>query len=122
MRRPFPEVLEKLRVHTGPYASEPGSMFGAFEIPMQRSQVTLRIIATNGKGEEPRWEHVSVSTESRCPTWDEMCFVKELFWKDEETVLQIHPAKSKYVNIHPYTLHLWRRPDRAFVLPPEIMV
>lgn len=55
------------------------------------------------------WEHVSVSRRDRCPTWDEMCQVKDLFWDDEDCVVQYHPPKSSYVNLHPFCLHLWRR-------------
>ena len=64
----------------------------------------LFIIVSDGGG----WDHVSVHAEGRCPTWEEMCRVKELFFKDDETVMQIHPAKADYINHHPYTLHLWR--------------
>jgi hypothetical protein len=116
MRRSFPDVLEKARLLDGAYASAPGESHGAFSLG------ELRIIATNGVGLQPVWEHVSVSAEARCPTWEEMCLVKELFWEDEETVLQIHPPKSKYVNFHPYTLHMWRRPSREFKLPPMVAV
>lgn len=48
------------------------------------------------------WEHVSVSTPSRLPTWDEMSFVKSLFWDDEDCVMQLHPPKSTYVNDHQF--------------------
>lgn len=65
------------------------------------------------------WEHVSVSLENRCPTWEEMREVKEMFWKDTETVFQFHPAKQYYVNAHPYVLHLWRRIDEETELPPS---
>lgn len=58
---------------------------------------------------EDGWEHVSVSLGNRCPTWDEMCFVKNLFWDEEDIAIQFHPAKSEYVNLHPYALHLWRK-------------
>lgn len=45
------------------------------------------------------WEHVSVSFASRCPTWDEMCEVKDIFWTPEECVVQYHPpAKTGDVN------------------------
>ena len=40
------------------------------------------------------WEHVSVSYKNRVPTWDEMCKVKDMFWNDEECVVQYHPPKS----------------------------
>lgn len=64
--------------------------------------------ASDGGG----WEHVSVSTIERCPTWDEMCKVKSLFWDDDDLVVQYHPPASEYVNNHPYTLHLWRKSGR----------
>jgi hypothetical protein len=50
------------------------------------------------------WEHVSVSAPRRTPTWAEMCFVKDLFWDEEETVLQFHPPKSQYVPMPPSIL------------------
>jgi hypothetical protein len=52
-----------------------------------------------------------------------MCAVKDLFWNDEDVVVQFHPAKSTYVNNHPGCLHLWRCTDgREFPTPPEILV
>ena len=55
-------------------------------------------------------EHVSVSLARRCPTWDEMSMIKDIFWEDEECVIQFHPPKSEYINWHPYCLHMWRKP------------
>lgn len=64
----------------------------------------LKIIASDGLG----WEHVSVSTKTlSIPAWSTMCKVKELFWDDEDCVVQYHPPKSEYVDNHP-VLHLWR--------------
>lgn len=65
--------------------------------------------------DEDGWEHVSVSIEpcSKTPTWDIMCKVKEIFWEDEEEVIQLHPRKSAY--FHGFgkceVLHLWRPKD-----------
>jgi hypothetical protein len=50
-----------------------------------------------------------------------MCFVKSLFWDDEETVIQFHPAVSAYVNNHSHCLHLWK-PPFDMPLPPSILV
>lgn len=84
---------------------------------------SFRVIASNGGG----WEHVSVSPCNQkrklCPTWEEMCTVKDMFFDAEETVMQLHPPVSDYVNNHPYCLHLWKptggiqipRPPKAFV-------
>jgi len=68
------------------------------------------------------WEHVSVSLSTRCPTWEEMCMVKRLFWDDDDCVVQYHPPKSEYVNCHPYCLHLWRQIGKEFQLPPSWMI
>lgn len=75
------------------------------------------VIASSGGG----WEHVSVSPggkKSRCPTWNEMCAIKNMFFDEEEVVMQLHPAKSEYVNIHPYCLHLWRPLEQKIPMPP----
>lgn len=73
-------------------------------------------IASCGGG----WEHVSVSpkNQKRCPTWEEMCAIKDLFFDPEETVVQYHPAHSRYVNNHPYCLHLWRPVGAELPEPP----
>jgi len=66
--------------------------------------VDLIIISSMGYG----WEHVSASAPNRTPNWKEMCFVKDLFWSDEETVIQYHPPKVDYINFNPRVLHLWK--------------
>lgn len=54
------------------------------------------------------WEHLSVSTPSKTPSWDQMCVMKEIFFDDEEECFEYHPKKSEYVNIHQHCLHIWR--------------
>ena len=95
-----------------------GLTFGACQIPGPHGR-DLRVIFSDGDG----WEHVSVSTPSRTPNWTEMCFIKSVFWHEEDTVIQFHPPKSEYVNNHPYCLHLWRPNDGLVIpLPPSILV
>ena len=89
---------------------------GAFLIRTRSG--ALRVIASDGG----LWEHCSVSLGGRCPTWAEMCLVKDLFWDPEDAVMQLHPPASTYVNNHPFTLHLWRPVDRAIPMPPIVMV
>jgi hypothetical protein len=117
---------EQYRVRRGQFASNPGDPFGMFMVaPALRRTESIKIIATDGldqKSRLERWEHVSVSLASRCPTWQEMCFVKSLFWDDEDCVMQLHPPRSQWINNHPYCLHLWRPLERAIPLPPPITV
>lgn len=80
----------------------------------------IRCLASNGAG----WEHVSISIEGdkRCPTWNIMCRVKDLFWEPDAVVVQYHPAKQNYVNFHPGCLHLWRPTIEALPCPPSYLV
>ena len=70
------------------------------------------------------WEHVSVCPykHSHTPTWDEMCSLKDMFFRNDEVVVQYHPAKGEYVNNMPNCLHLWRPINEALPTPPSIMV
>ena len=81
----------------------------------------LNIIASSGDP-EVRWEHVSVSLEKRCPTWEEMAFVKDLFWLPTETVMQLHVPEADHKNLHPFTLHLWKPKDHEIPRPPGFTV
>jgi hypothetical protein len=117
---------DQYRVRRGEYASNPGEPFGMFILPATvRRKEQIKVIATDGQGPDSsleKWEHVSVSLASRCPTWEEMCLVKSLFWDDEECVMQLHPPRSQWINNHPYCLHLWRPVERQIPTPPGITV
>lgn len=120
MRNPFPEEVElgRMPLLGSRFASLPGDRHGAFQID------ALRIITSPACKASDWWEHVSVSLEDRIPTWVEMCRVKDLFWMETECVVQFHPPKSDYVNIHPNVLHLWRptRMRDRIRLPPKGLV
>ena len=90
---------------------------GLFVIKRPDRKRDIRTIAGAGGG----WEHVSVTIigVQRCPNWSEMCLVKRLFWDAEDTVIQYHPAKKDYINIHDYCLHLWRPIAGGFPIPPK---
>lgn len=68
------------------------------------------------------FEHCSVSMPTRCPSWEQMCAIKDAFWNDDEVCMQLHPAKKNYVNNHPYCLHIWKPINEKIPLPPTILV
>ena len=70
------------------------------------------------------WEHVSVCPYKKhiIPSWEDMCRIKDMFWGDEERVVQFHPAKSKYINLMPNCLHLWRPIEEYMPEPPMLYV
>ncbi len=123
MRQHSMRTMEQYRMeHSGPFPTKHRSGVTGF----YQAEI-LRIIAsngTNGDGQvEVPWDHVSVSTEHRCPTWEEMEWVREQFFKDDELVLQFSvPRDEEAVNHHPYCLHMWKHHDQVVVVPPPILV
>lgn len=116
-------VPNKYRVREGRLASTDDiGNNGAFLLRM--GSRAINVIASDGG--TPAWEHVSVrvggAKAERTATWEEMHRVKELFWDDEDTVVQFHPPKAEYVNIHNYVLHMWRKAGTNFETPPKEFV
>lgn len=132
----------RYRIRSGELAStEAEGNNGAFTIPHpNHSRTWFLVIASDGANPEDKkkavaWEHVSVHVTyekrrkkkvelfKRIPTWNEMQFIKRLFFEDEEVAYQLHPKQSNYVNCQPFTLHIWRRPEADdFISPPHILV
>lgn len=105
------------RVRIGEFAStDSAGNNGHFVI--RHFAVKLHVIASDGLG----WEHVSVSINSRIPRWNEMNFIKDTFWDEEDCVIQYHPPKSLYVNNCKFCLHLWRPVFAEIILPPTILI
>lgn len=95
--------------------------YGIINLPRESKKGYTRasIIWSCGGG----WEHVSVAPfNGNNPTWDDMCFIKDLFWEETDCVVQYHPPKSDYVNVKENCLHLWRPIGQAIPMPPMIFV
>lgn len=122
----FPEPF---RLSLPGFESHAGDPYGLFEISARAAHGrALCVIACDDSlwlPEAAGWEHVSVSVVGRpdkCPSWDEMCLVKDLFWAPDQAVVQFHPPQSDYINNHPGCLHLWRHTAAPFPMPPSILV
>ncbi|WP_100065129.1 DUF7694 domain-containing protein [Miniphocaeibacter massiliensis] len=105
------EIKEKLKVKQ----EGKDGLCGHIKVPKGG---TCFIVFSFGGG----WEHCSVSKKSKTPTWDEMNYIKDIFFKEDETVVQYHPKKSNYVNLHEHCLHMWRPLEDELPEPPTIFV
>jgi hypothetical protein len=105
------KAMPDLMLETGRLAgSNVGDLHGAFHV-YSRGGRSLRIISSGVI--EKTWEHVSVSLINRTPTWEEMCFVKNLFWHENEVVVQYHvPMRASFC------LHLWKPVGIELPTPP----
>jgi len=129
-------VLERMRkIQTRECFEARGTMCGFFVVPKEfvqqrcgrHDRADVLVMAYDGSGPADLgadWEHVSVSIpgKHRCPDWSEMCMVKDLFWPEEETVVQFHVPKSEHVNNHEFCLHLWRWRGGEFPRPSPLNV
>lgn len=109
----FPEQYRTKHPLDLPHDS--GDPFGWFMIPSPIKSSQWIAVQADGQTE---WEHVSASLRNRCPSWEEMCFLKSLFWEPDETVVQFHPPESEYVNVAKTCLHLWKYKNE-FPRPPK---
>ena len=91
---------------------------GSFRISSPIDQQSLLIQASSEGG----WDHVSVSRKNRPPNWAEMERVRRLFFKDEETVMQLHVPLKLHINMYPNCLHMWRPQNEPIPMPPDWMV
>lgn len=113
-------------------AGPDGEASGQYMIPHPAIKGYIYIMVfSNGEG----WEHLSITIRKvtstsgrktapvlRCPTWQEMCFCKDLFWDPNECVIQFHPPMSQYVSNSEFCLHIWRPTDVEFPTPPAVLV
>lgn len=91
---------------------------GMFIVPF--GAMMLNCMASDGQG----WEHVSVTIDGgqQTPTWEIMCYVKDLFWDEDDCVIQYHPPKSVYVNNMKSCLHLWNPIGTEIPIPKPQLV
>ena len=127
-------VPERARITTHPLlgTNAGAGNNGAFDVESPLPGWRLSLICSDGRDagelELDAWEHVSVHAyrydgkQTRTPSWDEMTFIKTLCWDEEDVVMQLHPARSVYVNQHPNVLHLWRPVYASIPTPPMIYV
>ena len=106
---------------------------GIYAIPHPNTERYRYWVAlSTGEG----WEHLSVTLREivtqqgkrvlkavqRCPTWGEMCFLKDMFWDPTECVVQFHPPMVNYVSMAEFCLHLWKPTAQEFPAPPSVLV
>jgi len=117
------KVPEKYRLKLDPknnlHTTAKNGNNGLFLITNNKG-VKLYAIASDDLG----WEHVSITVKNkkRCPKWDEMCFIKAIFWGPSDSVVQYHPPQKENVSFHDTCLHLWRPIEGVFPSPPAMLV
>lgn len=67
----------------------------------------LSVITGIEEHDGSEWLHVSFARPDRLPSWNDLKEVKDLFIGRNTTAIQVFPRADKYVNKHPYCLHLF---------------
>jgi hypothetical protein len=107
---PFPDPLP-----TGVRCIEHAVIGKGYRV--QRGQCKgLLVLADVGiKKDGKLWYHVSFSYRDRIPSYQDMAWVKKIWFGDDRWAIQVFPEKGNHVNVHPNCLHLWHcLEDRPF--------
>ncbi len=120
--------IEEIKKTPGMYIKKEGQDgFGGAVFPIEYKKGKLKIINDIDKSLHfvfswgCGFEHLSVSTPIKTPTWEQMCKMKDIFWREDEVCMQLHPKKEEYVNNMPYCLHIWKPIEKEIPTPPSIM-
>ncbi len=71
----------------------------------------LGIIFT--EDDTPKWgwlKHLSISHQTRYPTWEEILEIKERILGDIDCMM-VMPKKEDYINAHGNCFHVWQCPE-----------
>ena len=114
--------LNKYRI-TGPrvrriYGSDGDGKAGAFKVLSPIDNKELLVIASVSE----HWDHVSISRPKRTPAWRELEYIKRMFFKDDETAMQLHVPTTEHINCASTCLHLWRPTFASIPRPPAVFV
>ena len=118
-----------------------GATWGAFQIPhvdqWLRSQFRAyyNVLASDGEAHPDgspgsEWDHVSVHVRktksgklvNSTPTWEDMEYIRGLFFEDDETVMQLSVPRADHISHHDHVLHLWKPLKSAIPVPPKSLV
>jgi hypothetical protein len=70
--------------------------------------VKMYVLAGTCVKDNKLWYHVSFSRLDRImPTYQDLTWIKQVFFGDEFWAIQVFPKKEHYVSDHNTTLHLW---------------
>lgn len=114
--KPFEEIAENTQIQLNNNVARMVGINGISGYLLLRGEKqAMSFMASIDKNPDGiSWEHVSVSIldeKRKTPTWEQMCRVKEIFWREDEEVHQIHPKAQEYVHGVGHldnVLHLWR--------------
>jgi hypothetical protein len=59
-----------------------------------------------GRHPSSGWWHLSISTKTRLPSWEEVRDARYSLLPDRLTFAMLLPPRDEYLNVHDYTFHL----------------
>lgn len=71
----------------------------------------LRVIGSVDPTHHGLLLHISLSYGDHIPSWEDIRAVRDAFYPDTVDCMMVLPRTEDYVNLHPYTMHLWQTPE-----------
>lgn len=96
-----------------PYLPDPGPLH--FKLIMRTidgnhyvREDRLSVIMSGAREQDgKRWLHLSLARPNRMPSWEEFRDAGRLFLPEECWAYQVVPPRARYINKHPYCLHMF---------------
>jgi len=111
------EILTRIRAAKGRVLEDAGIDWLSCLLPGHKNGRSLNCVAAWRGG----WDRVRVLTaQPGAPTWADMCIVKDVFFGENETVIQVHPPDTHPAHLKrsAVRLVLWRPQMGGIPLPP----
>ncbi len=67
----------------------------------------MRVLVTCDTINGAEWVHLSVSRRSRTPSYEDLCLVRRIFFREDRPAYHVFPKVDEHRNFHAYCLHLW---------------
>lgn len=122
--KPAEEILKNPAIRVVDFEMDADHYAGRAFVKSDQPGQHLQIIFSTGM----RWDHVSACAATlehgpcRIPSYHEMKRIKRLFFRDDETAMELHVPTAEHINDNDHVLHLWRPQDHPIPMPPKSMV
>lgn len=93
-------------------AKEGMHCFGCFRQPVPKDPLRVIVSIDDYRDETGAWLHLSISRQTRIPSWEDIVIARDELGYAEFLFVQILAPKSFWLNVHNYCMHLQSRLDR----------
>lgn len=105
-------AAESYRIRHGRLGSDDSFDSNGYFLVPYKEEFLLCLISDSGG-----WDHVNISLPARTPNWEEIEFVRDIFFDAQDIVVIYSPPRLFPYVTNPFHIHMWRRQGHQFPIP-----